>query len=60
MKENLKVMINSLKKKTLTIGLTRILATCGYRQVKQLQPIEHEKCSRSWEFYRLRRLMIFA
>ena len=40
MKENLKVLVNGLKKKTLTIGVALILSACGSSQVKQPQPIK--------------------
>ncbi len=40
MKENLKVLVSGLKKKTLTIGVALILGACGSSQVKQPQPIK--------------------
>ena len=39
MKENLKVLVKGLKKKTLTIGVAVMLGACGSTQVKQ-QPIK--------------------
>ncbi|MEM1169903.1 MAG: PstS family phosphate ABC transporter substrate-binding protein [Cyanobacteria bacterium P01_H01_bin.35] len=39
MKENLKVLVSGLKKKTLTIGVAVMLGACGSTQVKQ-QPIK--------------------
>ncbi|NEQ39291.1 MAG: PstS family phosphate ABC transporter substrate-binding protein [Okeania sp. SIO3I5] len=40
MKESLKVLVNGLKKKTLTIGVALILSACGSSQLKQPQPIK--------------------
>ncbi len=39
MKENLKVLVKGIKKKTLTIGIAVMLGACGSTQVKQ-QPIK--------------------